>query len=139
MTDYTIAGQQIPAEALRWKFVRSTGPGGQNVNKVATAAELRLDLSACRFSTAYRRRLALIAGKRLTRAGEIVIFAQAQRTQGRNREDAMDRLGVLLSEAGRAPKKRLKTKPSRKAVKARIKRKQRLGQKKQLRRKPLFD
>ena len=139
MTIYTIAGQQIPAEALKWKFVRSMGPGGQNVNKVATAAELRLDLNTCCFSTAYRRRLELLAGKRLNRAGEIVIFARAQRTQARNREDGMDRLRALLSEAGRVRKRRLKTKPSRTALKARVQQKQRLGQKKQLRRKPRID
>ena len=139
MTVYTIGGQQIPAEALRWKFVRSTGPGGQNVNKVATAAELRLDLTECCFSTAYRRRLELLAGKRLNRAGEIVIFSRAHRTQGRNRKDAMDRLQSLLSDAGRVAKRRLKTKPSRTAAKARIQRKQRLGQKKRLRRTPALD
>ncbi len=134
-----MAEQQIPAEALTWKFVRSMGPGGQNVNKVATAAELRLDLGACCFSTAYRKRLESCAGKRLNRAGEIVIFARSHRTQERNRKEAMDRLQGLLSKAGRVAKMRLRTKPSRTAVNTGIRRKQRLKGKKQLRRKPAID
>ena len=139
MTEYTIAGQRIPGEALKWKFVRSTGPGGQNVNKVATAVELRLDLSACCFSTAYRRRLELLAGTRLNRAGEIIVFARTHRTQARNREEAIVRLRILMSEAGRVAKRRLKTKPSSATVKARIERKKRLGQKKYFRRKLVIE
>ena len=112
MATIEIGGVAIPESALTWKFVRASGPGGQNVNKVATAAECRLDLDSAGFDQDVRQRLERLAGSRLTAAGELLIVAENQRTQARNRADALDRLGALIEVARVVPKPRVATKVS---------------------------
>lgn len=98
---------------LQWRFVRSSGPGGQNVNKVATAVELRFDVARSRsLPSEVKARLIRIAGKRVSAEGMLVIDAQRFRSQARNRDDALARLRALVEQAARKPKQRLKTGPT---------------------------
>ncbi|MCY4213854.1 MAG: alternative ribosome rescue aminoacyl-tRNA hydrolase ArfB [Gammaproteobacteria bacterium] len=106
-----IGGIDIPPSAIAWKFVRSRGPGGQNVNKVATAVECRLSLKETGMDPGVCERLKALAASRLTAAGDIVIFADTHRTQQRNREAALERLGALIEHARRVPKRRIPTVP----------------------------
>ena len=112
MATIEIGGVAIPESALTWNFVRASGPGGQNVNKVATAAECRLDLDSAGLDQDVRQRLERLAGSRLTGTGEVLIVAENQRTQARNRADALERLGALIAAAGEPPKPRIATKVS---------------------------
>lgn len=107
-----IGGIDIPPSALTWKFVRSRGPGGQNVNKVSTAVECRLNLDEAGIDPNVCERLKRLAASRLTAAGDIVIFADTHRTQQRNREAALERLGALIEQARQVPKRRVPTAPS---------------------------
>jgi ribosome-associated protein len=101
-------------------FIRSSGPGGQNVNKVSSAVQLRFNArSSPSLPNAVAVRLMSIAGKRLTLEGEIVITANQHRTQEMNRKDAIDRLVEMIRQATVAPKKRVKTKPTKAARKER--------------------
>jgi len=118
MATVELGGLAVPESALAWKFVRASGPGGQNVNKVSTAVECRLNLAAAGFPPPVRARLEGIAGSRLNSRGEVVLFADAYRTQARNRAAALERLDALVAAARRVPKPRVPTKPS-KAQKAR--------------------
>ena len=93
-------------------FVRASGPGGQNVNKLATAAQLRLDTNRITLPDDARARLTRLAGQRMTKDGVIVIHAQRYRTQERNRADAIDRLTELLQDSLVRPKPRRATKPT---------------------------
>lgn len=133
MAPIEIGGLAIPETALTFKFVRSSGPGGQNVNKVATAAQCRLDLDAAGIEGDLRRRLEKAAGKRLTVAGEIVVSADTHRTQARNREAALARLADLIEEARREPRPRRPTRPSSRARERRLQDKRRRGETKRRR------
>ena len=115
----------IPEEALSERFLAATGPGGQNVNKVATACQLRVDIFKLGLNPEAYERLKLIAGSRMTSAGELIITARNYRTQEANREEARRRLAEMIVEAHVVRAKRRPTKPSR-AAKAR-----RVDQKKQ--------
>lgn len=108
----------VPDEELEWSFARSGGPGGQNVNKVATACQLRVDVFRIGLSPESYRRLKVIAGSRLTAGGTLVLTARRYRTQEANRQDARARLAEMLAEAEKREARRVKTKPSR-AAKAR--------------------
>jgi ribosome-associated protein len=122
-------------------FVRASGPGGQNVNKVASAVQLRFDARRSPSLPAdVRSRLERLAGSRLTRDGVIVIIAQRHRAQARNREDALARLLDLIRRAAHPPPKRRVTKPPRAARERRIESKKRRAGIKRLRQaKPSFD
>ena len=105
----------LPEDALSERFLAATGPGGQNVNKVATAVQLRLDVYALRLAPDVYVRLKALAGSRWTADGEIVIAARRFRTREANRDDARRRLAELVAEAHIRPERRIKTKPSRAA------------------------
>jgi ribosome-associated protein len=112
---------QIPDNELSERFVRSSGPGGQNVNKVSTAVELRFDVrNSPSLPEAVRARLLARADRRLTDDGVLVISAQRFRTQDRNREDARERLAQIIVAATVVPKKRVATKPTRAAKERRL-------------------
>ena len=111
----------IPDAELVERFVRSAGPGGQNVNKVSTAVELRFDVAGSPSLPEHvRERLLARRDRRLTDEGVLVLSAQRFRTQDRNREDARDRLAALIAAATVAPKKRIATKPSKGAKERRL-------------------
>jgi ribosome-associated protein len=126
---------RIAEDELQFQFKLASGPGGQNVNKVATAAELRFDaMGSPSLPEAVRARLLTLAGSRMTQEGELLITARRFRSQERNRQDAIDRLIVLIQKAATPPKPRLRTQPSRAAKQRRMDEKRRVGEKKQTRR-----
>ena len=110
----------IPGDAIEEKFLAATGPGGQNVNKVATACQLRVDVFRLGLHPETYRRLKLLAGSRLTAGGTLVLTARRFRTQEANRQDARARLADLLAEAEKREARRVKTKPTRAAKAKRV-------------------
>ena len=110
----------IPEEALSEKFLAATGPGGQNVNKVATACQLRLDVYKLGLAPHVFQRLKVIAGSKMTIGGELVITARRFRSQEANREDARVRLAEMIAEAHIVQARRRPTKPSRSAKAKRV-------------------
>jgi len=130
----------IPEEELEFSFVRASGPGGQNVNKVASAVQLRFDAAASpSLPDAVRKRLLRLAGKRVTGEGVLVITARRFRSQHRNREDAVARLVTLVRRATEKPKKRRRTRPTKASVERRLDSKQRRGKLKDSRKPPRPD
>ena len=111
----------IPEVELSEQFIRSSGPGGQNVNKVSTAVELRFDVRhSPSLPAPVRARLARLAGHRLTKDGVLVIRADRFRTQEANRSDARDRLQQLVDQAAIEPKRRVKTRPTKASKERRL-------------------
>ena len=123
----------IDERELQIDFVRASGPGGQNVNKVATAAQLRFDLNASALTEEVRARLRQLAGKRVTSEGMLLIEARRFRTQEQNREDAIQRFVELVRKATVKPKARRKTKPTQASKEERLKEKKRRAEIKKLR------
>jgi len=125
----------IDENELTIDFVRSSGPGGQNVNKVSTAAQLRFDVAHSPSLPEYvRPRLVQLAGSRMTNDGVLIIDARRHRTQSQNRQDAIDRFVDLLRRAATAPKPRRATRPSAGSRRRRLEAKKRRGAVKALRR-----
>jgi len=125
---------KIPETCLRFRFVRSRGPGGQNVNKLNSCAQLTFDLTACpQLAPDVKKRLARLAGRRLTGRGTLLIESDRFREQFRNRQDARNRLRRLILDALQPPKPRRPTRPTAASVRRRLDRKHRRARLKSLR------
>ena len=129
----------LPEEALSESFLAATGPGGQNVNKVATAVQLRADVFKLGLAPEVYQRLKVIAGTRMTSAGELLITARRYRTQDANRTDARARLAEMIARAHMQPRKRKTTRPSKAAKAKRLDSKKQRGAVKQARGKVTLD
>jgi ribosome-associated protein len=129
----------IPEDALEERFLASSGPGGQNVNKVATAVQLRCDVFKLGLAPPVYARLKVLAGSRITSAGEILITARTHRTQEANRQEARARLAEMIAKAHIRPTRRVKTKVSRAAKARRVDAKKERSSVKQARSKPRID
>jgi ribosome-associated protein len=128
-----VDGVELDEREIGERFVRASGPGGQNVNKVATAVELRFDVAASSLPEEIKRRLSTLAAGRLTTEGVLLIDSREHRTQARNREAARERLIALIRQAARRPKKRRPTRAPAAARERRLQSKKRRGEIKKLR------
>jgi len=140
MTDpiFVEGGILVPAESMQMKAVRASGPGGQNVNKVASKVELRVDLDLIRgIDAASRRRLQHLVAKRLNSEGKLVITSQRSRDQHRNLQDARRKIHDYIAKAASPPQKRTPTKPSRSALERRLAAKHQRSERKRERHEPL--
>ncbi len=126
---------RLPENEIQLDFIRASGPGGQNINKVSSAVQLRFDAArSSALSEAVRDRLKKISGHRMTADGILIIKAQRHRTQDRNREDAIARLVALIRQAAEKPRPRRPTKPSRAVKQKRLSSKRHRGETKRRRR-----
>ena len=125
----------IADDELEFAFIRSSGPGGQNVNKVSTAVQLRFDIhESPAISKKVKERLIKMAGNRVSGEGILIIDARTHRTQLRNKEEALKRLCALVKKAAVQPKRRVPTKPTRQSQEKRLQQKKERGEVKRLRR-----
>jgi ribosome-associated protein len=129
---------KIDESELQFEFVRASGPGGQNINKVASAVQLRFDVAhSPALPEDVRSRLAYLAGRRLTDEGILIIEAKRFRTQEQNRQDALDRFLTLIRRASQKPKLRKPTRPTAQSRQRRLEAKKRRGEVKRMRSRPL--
>ena len=133
MTKVKVGSVEIDESALQFKFQLSTGPGGQNVNKVATAVELRFNVEQSGMSETLCRRVLEQGKSHLNNAGELVVHATRHRSQKRNKDDALQRLANIIETAQTPPKPRIPTRPSARAKQVRLDQKRRISEKKQSR------
>ena len=126
----------IPEAALSFQFVRSRGPGGQNVNKVSTAVQLHVDVALLGETGPVQRRLLALAGQKATTDGRIVFFVDESRSQLQNREQAVQRLRELIVQARHVPRRRVPTRPTSSSVRKRLDTKKKEAVLKRLRRSP---
>ena len=132
-------GLYLDERHLNFQFVRASGPGGQNVNKVSSAVQMRVRIDdLTELPIRVRNRLRELAGIKLTNDGEIIFDAQRHRTQERNKQDAIERLLALLRKAAERPKYRVKTRPSLSAKRKRTDNKKKRGDTKKMRQKPTY-
>ena len=129
----------IDEREVEERFVRASGPGGQNVNKVSTAVELRFDVSASSLPSEVKARLLVLGASRVTADGVLLIDSRGHRTQARNREAARERLVELIAQAARTPRRRKATKPRRAAREKRLEVKKLRGRVKAMRRRDHSD
>ena len=124
----------IPKNELKFNFTKSSGPGGQNVNKVETGVQLMFDVKNSRsLDDNLKRKIIKLGGKKITKSGVLIIEATRFRTQEKNRIDALERLSSIISEAQKQRKKRKRTSTSNTSIEARIELKKQKSQKKKLR------
>jgi len=129
----------IDERELTFDLIRASGPGGQNVNKVATAVQLRFDVRGSSLPEDVKARLIKLAGRRMTQNGILVIEAKSSRTQEKNRQDAIERFVGLARRAAEKPKVRKKTRPSKAAKEERLKAKKQRSEVKRERQRKVFD
>lgn len=125
---------QLDEKDIEYQFTGASGPGGQHVNRTASAVQLRFHLNRANIPAKVKSRLKSIAGNRINAEGILIIEAQEHRSQYKNRQSALDRLLQLLREAAHPPKKRIPTKPTKASQERRIRKKKKRGEKKKRRR-----
>jgi ribosome-associated protein len=130
----------IPEAELEEQFIRASGPGGQHVNKAATAVQLRFDVeNSPSLPNDVRKRLKVLAGNRLTKDGELILEASQHRSRAKNRADARERLSRLIRRAAKPPARRKKTRPTRASKERRLRNKRARSEKKRRRKPPRLD